>query len=413
LLHQMAPRSQEARLVSGAEANGRCNVNRKNLSVKPFIFNLFHTLVELPYWLLFVLFIVYFMLINVVFASIYFVDVHGIDTADDWADCYYFAVQTFYAQGYGRLNPISEYINIWVSFHSFLALASNAMFVGILFAKITSPARNKLSVQFSSKAVINNKLPCCVPLSLDGKSLCYEIGKHPCLAIRCVPLRRGCLPSLTLLLIAKKDAFYQYQKSHRREEDPIVRGETETFGTNDDMIFCELAYEVNLQYGRTRKAGFSIPVLGIPLIVYHVIDGTSPLFGMTQQIMKDLNVEIVIMLHAIDESVSKDYQARASYCCQDILWNADFEPMVLFNPQTGQYDMDYNKLNSIKVLEENTLSLLSQSGPLNTKENPFEDCKDDFLRNPFSLHLASEKPETMAPSKSFPWPSMIEMKQFA
>jgi len=329
---------------------GKFNLDRSGLPAKSYFFNLYHTVLDVPWWMLFLFFAVYYFVVNIIFAFLYYVDVEGVADAKTWSDCFFFSVQTLDTIGYGRLNPVSFYINIIVMVESWLRLLTQSLILGILFGKLSRASRNRRAILFSSVAVVNNNLPCYVK---DRDKSYYEVGRYPCIAIRCGNIRKPqpCEPKITLLLIAKKNSFYKYQLQ-KKHDFKVQPDSIENYGSDDELIFYELGHELNLQTDRVRGTGFSSLILGIPWLVYHVMDETSPLNGMTPQLMRELQIEIALVFDAIDESVSNNYQARYSYTVDDIIWEAEFNPMICFNHKTRQYDVDFNKLNSYHLLEE-------------------------------------------------------------
>ena len=77
-----------------------------------------------------------------------------------------------------------------------------------------------------------------------------------------------------------------------------------------------------------RSADNDIPMLPLPWTAVHKIDENSPLFGLTKQDIADRKIEIIIVVGAIDEITSDNYQKWWSYTADEILWNHQFEPMV-------------------------------------------------------------------------------------
>jgi len=380
----MSDSQAKARLLSrGTGKRGKFNLNRKNLPVKSFFYNLYHSILDLPWWLLFLIFFVYYLCVNLFFASLYYIDVRGITEAQTWGDCFFFSVQTLDTIGYGRLSPTTTYLNVLVVWESLIGLLTQSLFLGVLFGKLSRASRNRRAILFSSLAVVNNKLPCFIT---EGQKTYYEIGKYPCFAFRCANTRKPqpCDPHVTLMVIAKKKSFYKFQLQ-RKYGYEVPAEAIEEYGSDDELIFVEIAHELNLQYDRVRTTNLSSMILGVPWVVYHVIDESSPLFGMTAEIMRELQVEIAVVLDAVDEAVSNNYQARYSYTVHDIIWNADFGPMMRFNQKTLEYDVDFDKLNSIQVLKEN--ANVPTGLPYScAKQNQ---NREDEIRLPFSMDASA------------------------
>lgn len=83
-----------------------------------------------------------------------------------------------------------------------------------------------------------------------------------------------------------------------------------------------------------------------PMTIVHKIDEESPLFNMSYLDMIQNSFEIVIILEGTIESSGQSIQARSSYLNSEILWGFDFEPVIFYNKQKQNYEIDYRNFNS-------------------------------------------------------------------
>jgi inward rectifier potassium channel len=69
-------------------------------------------------------------------------------------------------------------------------------------------------------------------------------------------------------------------------------------------------------------------VLFLPLTwtIVHPIDRESPLFGLTAEDLQRLQVEVMILIKAYDDTFSQTVLARYSYRYDEIGWNQQFVP---------------------------------------------------------------------------------------
>ena len=69
-------------------------------------------------------------------------------------------------------------------------------------------------------------------------------------------------------------------------------------------------------------------VLFLPLTwtIVHPIDSESPLFGLTAEDLERLQVEVMILIKAYDDTFSQTVLARYSYRYDEIGWNRQFAP---------------------------------------------------------------------------------------
>jgi len=72
----------------------------------------------------------------------------------------------------------------------------------------------------------------------------------------------------------------------------------------------ELNYELNRQRARVRQMDFSVPLLALPWTVVHEINKNSPLWGLTQEDMIEREMEIIVIVDAIDELTSHNFQGK-------------------------------------------------------------------------------------------------------
>jgi potassium inwardly-rectifying channel subfamily J len=82
-----------------------------------------------------------------------------------------------------------------------------------------------------------------------------------------------------------------------------------------------------------------------PIIIEHRIDSRSPLYQMDKQAILKGKFEILLVLEGIIEPTGMITQAITSYMPQEIVWGARFQRMIHFNQQ--YYNVDYSKFNSI------------------------------------------------------------------
>uniref|UniRef100_A0AC34FF58 Inward rectifier potassium channel C-terminal domain-containing protein n=1 Tax=Panagrolaimus sp. ES5 TaxID=591445 RepID=A0AC34FF58_9BILA len=106
------------------------------------------------------------------------------------------------------------------------------------------------------------------------------------------------------------------------------RGEKELVGVKD----------MNVGY----DSGWDRVLLLWPIIIRHVIDEESPLYGMTPEIMRSADFELIMTVEGIVEATGMTFQARTSFLPNEIQWGHRFTPMVILNETTGKFEVDYS-----------------------------------------------------------------------
>ncbi len=114
--------------------------------------DVYHYLLTSPWWVLFALILVAYLVANAAFAAVYVVD-GGIENArpGSFRDAYFFSVQTMATIGYGRMVPVSTLSNVVVTLEALFGLVTLALATGLMFAKF-SQARAR--VLFSRYAIV-------------------------------------------------------------------------------------------------------------------------------------------------------------------------------------------------------------------------------------------------------------------
>ena len=76
----------------------------------------------------------------------------------------------------------------------------------------------------------------------------------------------------------------------------------------------------------------SNPLFALSWTVMHPIDEASPLYGLGLAEMIEHDMEIVVMLSGMDETIADRIYARHSYVAEEILWNRRFVDVVSLTP---------------------------------------------------------------------------------
>jgi inward rectifier potassium channel len=103
--------------------------------------------------------------------------------------------------------------------------------------------------------------------------------------------------------------------------------------------FMRRFYDLNLVRSRT-------PIFALSWTVMHVIDETSPLNGATPELLAQQEIEIVVTMTGLDETVSQTVHARHSFIASEILWNMRFVD-VLSKRMDGHNSIDYSHFHDV------------------------------------------------------------------
>ena len=222
-----------------------------------------------------------FIGVNFIFAILYVLDRGGIANAQpgSFTDAFFFSVQTLGAGG-GDMAPQSLYADILVAIESFFGILTIALFAGIMFARFSRPFSR---VVFSNVAVI---------APFDG------------------------VPTL------------MFRAANQRGNSILDAGVTVSLArqyVTQEGIEMRRFHELKL----LRSAN---PLFALSWTVMHPIDQASPLFGLTVEQMAEEDMEIIVMLSGMDETIADHIFARHAYWHDEILWQKRFVDVVSIAP---------------------------------------------------------------------------------
>lgn len=243
-----------------------------------------------------------FVLLNVVFAGLWYIEDGRCcdDPTLTFREVFDFAVQTSTTIGYGGYVPEGYFANFLVVIISFLALALNTVYAGLLFAKFVTPLAN---IQFSEIMCLSN---------MNG---------IPCLEVR-IGNTDGCANVLTDLSVRMS---YSYAMSYIDEK-----------GNEQDFFQTQTLKLLQDKRHKLREVW----------TLRHVVDETSPLFGLDLlsfpgNSIIDFSLSVIATQQLSKASVSMS----TGYMLEDVVIGHRFEDQVKLDWETRTSTIDYAKMN--------------------------------------------------------------------
>ncbi|HTT83461.1 MAG TPA: hypothetical protein VMF67_08260 [Rhizomicrobium sp.] len=259
----------------------------------------YHFILTAPWWLFFVGVAAVFAFVNTIFALLYMADPRGIQNANGFWDYFLFSVQTIGSANYTVMLPKTIYANVVVSVEAFFGILNLALITGVTFARFSRPFSR---VIFSEVAVIT---------PFDGV---------PTLMFRAANQRGNqILDASVSVSLARSVTTKEGIVMRRFEELKLVRSRT--------------------------------PLFALSWTVMHQIDQTSPFHGVTFEALRDMQVEIIILLRGTDDALADVIYARHSYMTDEILWNRRFADVIEITP-TGRRVVDLRHFHRTEPLPE-------------------------------------------------------------
>ncbi|MFT6748564.1 MAG: inward rectifier potassium channel [Flavobacterium sp.] len=279
--------------------DGSANINKIGLNWFERI-SWYHFLLALPRWKFVTLIFLFYLLLNLGFAIIYFIsgveNLNGANPSanyfENFAECYFFSVQTFTTVGYGHLNPKGFLTNIVAATEAMIGLLTFALATGLFFGKFSKP---KAHLMFSKNALIS-------PYK-DGKALMFRMVANK-------------NTNLT-------DAVAKVTLGLMEEENGVMVNK-----------FYNLDLELN-----------TINALTLSWTLVHPIDEKSPLFGYNEEDFNSAEGEILVFVKAFDDMFSAIVAASTSYIFEELLYGKKFEMMYYDNEDDTKTILNLDKLN--------------------------------------------------------------------
>jgi inward rectifier potassium channel len=269
-------------------------------------FSIFHSLLTMGLWKFIAIIFLFYTILNLIFASIYYfigidhlTGLHAQDFFGQFAECFFFSAQTLTTVGYGRVAPTGLATNIVSSLQALLGLLAFALVTGLLYARFSLP---KAFIKFSKNAVI-------------------------------APYQGA-----TGLMI--RLANYKNTASLTEVEAKISIALIENVNGKPTNQF----YNVKLE---TSK----INALALSWTLVHPIDSDSPLYGFTAEDYESRLGEILVYVKGFDETFSNSVLARTSYTFHEVLYGHKFTPMYVRDDTVRTTIVDHSKLSHANPID--------------------------------------------------------------
>ena len=211
---------------------------------------------------------------------------------------FFFSVETFATIGYGEISPVGFPAHMVMVVESLFALMSQALITGLLFARFSRP---RAAIRFSSHMVV-------APFE-GGRGLMFRITNTRSNQIIDLQARVTC---------SWKEAGSKGMGGRRFQQLTLQRSQ---------VIFFPLAWTI-----------------------VHPITADSPIFGRSDEQMRDCEYEFLILISGTDETFSQQVNTRTSYRADEIVWGAKFRN--IFNPPDakGLLSVDVHRLDEYDVV---------------------------------------------------------------
>ncbi len=231
-----------------------------------------------------------YLAFNLLFAALYLLQPGAITNASpgSFLDAFFFSVETFGTIGYGVMSPATTYANLMMTCEALVGIMLVALMTGMMFARVSRPTARVL---FSNFGVIS------------------EYNGAPTLMVRMGNQRQSQIVQAEVGM-------------------SLVRDETTQEGT-----YMRRFHDLKLARGRT-------PVFAMSFLAMHVLDETSPLYGVSPAMLEETGTEILVTVTGLDETMGQTVHARSSYLPHEILFGHRYANMFGVT-EDGRRAIDY------------------------------------------------------------------------
>ncbi len=245
------------------------------------IFDSYHWLLTMSWVRFFGITTVFYITLNIVFASIYFIigteyleGSRALTQIEHYLEAFFFSSQTLTTVGYGSISPRGVITQTVAATEAFIGLLSFAIVTGLLYGRFARPVARLI---YSHNAVV-------APFK-DGRGFMFRVAN-----------RKNNLVSET--------------------SAQLTLGRTEIANGNPVRKF----YRLNLEYERVN-------FLTIGWTINHPVDEDSPLYGVTREQFEESDAEFLVLINAFDNTYSQSIHSTHSYKWHEFLWGEKFIPM--------------------------------------------------------------------------------------
>jgi inward rectifier potassium channel len=265
----------------------------------------YYTVLTVRWPVFFSLAVTFYLSLNLLFASAYYLVPGCINNARPgvFTDCFFFSIETLATVGYGVMSPATLYGHIVASTEIITGMMSMAVITGLVFVRFSRPRARML---FSKVAVV---------APFDGRTA---------LMFRVASQRNGA--------VADASARFTMLRAVKDGGDGHIQ-----------RRFIDLKLERSTS-----------PMLGLSWTLVHYIDEDSPLHGATPEMLEKEGSSLLVSISGYDESISANVTARHTYRPGALLYGHRFVNIIEYLP-TGEIELDMRHFHDVVELPETGL----------------------------------------------------------
>jgi inward rectifier potassium channel len=239
-----------------------------------------------------------FVTLNAIFALLYWLGDKPIaNVSPDFpllVNLFYFSIETLATVGYGDMHPQTDYGHLIATVEIFTGMCFLAVMTGLIFARFSRP---RARFVFANHPVIT---------AHQGQST---------LMIRVANARNNTISQATARLwLFRMETTIEGVQMRRYHELKLDRQEH--------------------------------PMFALSWTVFHIIDPTSPLYGLSKDDLVATDSAFALNVSGVDDNSTQHLYARKLYGQHEILWRHRYSDISSFSPE-GRLVIDYSKFHDV------------------------------------------------------------------
>lgn len=286
--------------------NGNANVKKEGIGFVESI-SWYHTMLVVPRWKFMVTIFIFYLLVNLFFASVYCIigikHLNGISAdnpIDKFGQAFFFSAQTYTTVGYGHISPTGFWASFVASIEALFGLLSFAIATGLFYGRFSKP---KAFIRFSDNAII------------------APYKEITALMLRMTPYKNTNL--------TEAEARLTLGMTIEENRKPVNK-----------------FYSLDLELQR-------INALTLSWTLVHPITEESPLYNLTKEDFEKNQGELVVYVKVFDDMFSTSVVKRTSYTFDEFVYGAKFIPMFSRSEDDSHTRLFIDKLNAFEAAELN------------------------------------------------------------
>jgi inward rectifier potassium channel len=266
-----------------------------------FFSDLYHYCMTASWWQFFISAAAIFVVLNLGFAFLYWLGDNPIANArpGHFADLFYFSTETLGTVGYGDMHPQTDYAHLVASIEMFTGIGSVAVLAGLIFTRFSRPRARILFAKHPVISIYNEQATLMIRVANARHDLINDA------AVRLWVLQLG--------TIATGDRFRRF-------------------------------HELRLERSEN-------PIFALSWTILHVIDETSPLYGLDTDTMKETDSNLILTFSGLDQTSGQHLHARTAYSYDDLRWRHRYVD-ILDVDEDGMPRIDYSRFHETLEQED-------------------------------------------------------------